>query len=40
MTSQRGPRDPREGAKNAVIPATMEKPPTGEYFADYQIAQW
>ena len=40
MTSQNGLRDPAEGAKNAVLPATMEDPPTGEFFADYQVASW
>ncbi|KAL9181977.1 hypothetical protein ACHAXT_012320 [Thalassiosira profunda] len=40
MTSHRGPRSPWEGAKNAVIPATMENPPTGEYFADFRVARW
>jgi carbonyl reductase 1 len=40
MSSQRGPRPPEEGARNAVIPATMESPPTGEYFSDYQVATW
>jgi carbonyl reductase 1 len=40
MTSQKGLRDPADGARNAVIPATMVNPPTGALFADYQIAQW
>lgn len=40
MTSQNGLRDPADGAKNAVLPATMEHPPTGEFFADYQVASW
>jgi len=40
MTSHRGPRPPEEGAKNAVIPATMDNPPTGKYFADYKLATW
>ena len=40
MTSQRGMRDPAEGARNAVIPATMEKPPTGAFFADFEVAKW
>lgn len=40
MTSHRGPRSPKDGAKNAVIPATMESPPTGEFFADYQVSTW
>ena len=40
MTSQKGTRDPSDGAKNAVIPATMENPPTGEFFADYKVCEW
>jgi carbonyl reductase 1 len=40
MSSHKGPRSASDGAKNAVLPATMEHPPTGEFFADYQIAQW
>merc|ERR1719410_2516859 len=40
MTSHRGNRSPAEGAKNAVIPATMQNPPTGVYFADYQVSPW
>ena len=40
MTSQKGLRDPSDGAKNAVIPATMENPPTGAYFSDYKEADW
>jgi len=40
MTSQNGVRDPADGAKNAVIPATMENPVTGEFFQDYQVSQW
>ena len=40
MTSHRGPRSPEDGAKNAVIPATMPNPPTGEHFADYEVAIW
>jgi carbonyl reductase 1 len=40
MTSQKGGRDPSEGARNAVIPATMENPPTGEFFSDYKVAEW
>ena len=40
MSSQRGNRSPAEGAKNAVIPATMQNPPTGVYFADYQVSPW
>jgi carbonyl reductase 1 len=40
MSSQRGTREPADGAKNAVIPATMENPPTGEFFEDYQVGKW
>lgn len=40
MTSQRGVRDPADGARNAVIPATMESPPTGAYFSDFVVATW
>ena len=40
MSSHKGPRPPEEGAKNAVIPATMENPPTGEFFSDYQVSEW
>jgi carbonyl reductase 1 len=40
MTSQKGRRDPAEGARNAVMPATMEQPPTGEFFADFDVSTW
>jgi carbonyl reductase 1 len=43
MTSQRGGRDPADGAKNAVLPATLppdQLPESGSYFADYQVASW
>lgn len=40
MTSHKGPRPPEEGAKNAVIPATMENPPTGAYFSNYEVSTW
>lgn len=40
MSSHRGARDPWEGAKNAVIPALMDNPPSGEYFADFRISTW
>jgi carbonyl reductase 1 len=40
MTSQKGLRDPADGAKNAVLPATMENPPTGEIFQDYKVSEW
>ena len=41
MTSHKGHRSPEEGARNAVIPATMENPPyTGEFYADFKIGKW
>lgn len=40
MSSHKGPRPPEEGARNAVIPATMENPPTGAFFRDYQVRDW
>ncbi|GKY93918.1 hypothetical protein MPSEU_000358700 [Mayamaea pseudoterrestris] len=40
MTSNKGGRDPSDGAKNAVIPATMKDPPTGEFFQDYEVSKW
>jgi len=40
MTSRKGPRSPEEGAKNAVIPAMMPDPPSGEFFANFQVARW
>ena len=40
MTSQKGLRDPADGARNAVIPATMDNPPHGAYVADYVESQW
>ena len=40
MSSHRGPRPASEGSKNAVIPATMENPPTGVHFADYRVSRW
>lgn len=40
MSSQRGTQDPVDGARNAVIPATMENPPSGAYFADFVISKW
>lgn len=40
MTSQKGGRAPSDGAKNAVIPATMDNPPNGELFSDYKVAEW
>lgn len=40
MSSNRGTRSAPDGAKNAVLPATMDNPPTGEFFADMKIRQW
>lgn len=40
MTSQGGVRPPEDGARNAVIPATMKNPPTGAHFADYKVGAW
>jgi carbonyl reductase 1 len=40
MSSQQGRRDPAEGARNAFIPATMEQPPMGEFFADFDVSTW
>ena len=40
MSSHKGSRPPVEGARNAVIPATMENPPTGAYFSDYKVSTW
>jgi carbonyl reductase 1 len=40
MTSHKGSRSPSDGAKNAVMPATMENPPTGEFFADFGVSTW
>ena len=40
MSSHKGPRPAEEGAKNAVIPATMENPPTGAFFSDFTIQEW
>ena len=40
MTSHKGPRSPWEGAKNAVIPATMDSPPSGEFFSDFRVSTW
>eukprot|EP00560_Eucampia_antarctica_P003381 CAMPEP_0197832416 /NCGR_PEP_ID=MMETSP1437-20131217/14667_1 /TAXON_ID=49252 ORGANISM="Eucampia antarctica, Strain CCMP1452" /NCGR_SAMPLE_ID=MMETSP1437 /ASSEMBLY_ACC=CAM_ASM_001096 /LENGTH=293 /DNA_ID=CAMNT_0043435791 /DNA_START=121 /DNA_END=1002 /DNA_ORIENTATION=+ len=40
MTSHKGPRHPSEGAKNAILPATMQNCPTGQYFSNYEISQW
>ena len=40
MTSHKGPRPANEGAKNAVIPATMDNPPTGAFFSNFGVAEW
>ena len=40
MTSQKGVRDPADGARNAVIPATMDNPVSGEFFSDYKVSSW
>lgn len=40
MSSHQGSRSASDGAKNAVIPSTMENPPTGEFFSDYKVSQW
>jgi carbonyl reductase 1 len=40
MTGQNGTREPKDGARNAVIPATMKNPPTGEFFSNYAVAEW
>eukprot|EP00978_Attheya_sp_CCMP212_P044635 scaffold316868_cov49-Attheya_sp.AAC.1 len=40
MTSHKGHRHPKEGAKNAIIPATMEDPPYGEFFSDFKVGEW
>jgi carbonyl reductase 1 len=40
MTSHRGTRSPEDGARNAVIPATMEHAPTGQFFQNYEVSNW
>jgi len=40
MTSHKGHRDPSDGAKNAVLPAVMENPPTGQFFSNLAISDW
>lgn len=42
MTSHMGTRSPLEGARNAVIPATMDVStcPTGEMIENYEIGTW
>lgn len=40
MSSHKGRREPSEGSRNAVIPATMENPPTGQFFKDFAVGKW
>lgn len=43
MTSQQGIRNPADGARNAVLPATLphaDLPVSGSYWADYQVSEW
>jgi carbonyl reductase 1 len=40
MTSFSGQRPPEEGSQNAVIPATMENPPTGDFFSNMEVSTW
>ena len=40
MSSHKGPRPPSEGARNAVILATMDDCPTGEFFEDFKLSSW
>ena len=40
MSSQQGIRSAEDGAKNAVLPATMKNPPTGAFFADMKLRDW
>ena len=40
MSSHMGTRSPEEGAKNAVLPATMLDPPTGQFFQNYEVSDW
>ena len=40
MTSQKGSRPPKEGALNAVLPATMENCPSGEFFRNMKASEW
>jgi len=32
--------DPAQGARNAVLPAIMENPPSGEFFRHFEISEW
>ena len=43
MTSQMGVRDPNEGARNAVIPATLpvaELPSSGAFYSNFEVGKW
>jgi len=40
MTSHRGTRSPEDGAKNAVLLATMENCPTGEFVENLKVSSW
>ena len=40
MTSHRGTRPASEGARNAVLPAIMEDPPSGEFFENFAVSSW
>jgi len=42
MSSHRGPRSAEDGAKNAVMLATMDNPPppTGCFFQNYEVSTW
>lgn len=40
MTSHKGSRPPSDGALNAVLPATMENSPTGEFFQNMKVSEW
>ena len=40
MSSHRGPRPPSEGALGAVRLATMERPPTGEFWENAKRSSW
>lgn len=40
MSSHKGPRSAEDGAKNAVLPATMKDPPTGQFFENMEVSEW
>lgn len=40
MSSNKGPRPPSEGAKNAVILATMDHCPTGAFYENERESSW